>query len=131
MPGLKVYLQAYTTDGQEALRQCLAQEFERSVSFLCKVHLVRNIKEKCHQLHISESATTHILDDIFGSDDIVNAQTQEKYTSMFDLELRRKWDSLERRDTDKYPKFATYFEKHKRDDIWNHATPEVLYKFDK
>ena len=36
VPGLKMYLQGYSTDGEEALRSSLAQEFGRSLSFLCK-----------------------------------------------------------------------------------------------
>ena len=38
VPGLKVFLQAYCSDGERALRQALGQEFERSVAFLCKNH---------------------------------------------------------------------------------------------
>ena len=38
IPGLKVYLQAYCTDGEKALFEALGQEFERSVAFVCKIH---------------------------------------------------------------------------------------------
>ena len=44
VPGLNVYLQGYSTDVEVSLRLALAQEFERSLSFLCKTHAERNIK---------------------------------------------------------------------------------------
>lgn len=128
VPGLKLYLQGYSTDGEEALRQCLAQEFERSLSFLCKVHLQRNIKEKCQKLHMSESSISLILDDIFGSDGLVNAETKAEYTRRYE-ELQREWDELERMETKKDPKFSKYFRTHKHDDIWNHATPKVPLRY--
>ena len=58
VPGLKVYLQGYSTDSEAPLRQALAQEFERSLSFLCKTHAQRNIKDKCYKLHFSQSLTS-------------------------------------------------------------------------
>lgn len=127
VPGLKMYLQGYTTDGEEALRQCLAQEFDRSLSFLCKVHIQRNIKAKCHNLHISESSTNQILDDIFGSDGLINAETEKQYRSRFE-ELKVEWDEINERETNKDAKFSKYFQNHKLDDIWNHATPKVFIR---
>ena len=50
VPGPKVHLQGYSTDSEVPLRQALAQEFERSLSFICKIHVQRNIKEKCRKL---------------------------------------------------------------------------------
>ena len=44
IPGLKVYLQAYCTDGENALRGALGQEFERSVAFMCKIRENRTLK---------------------------------------------------------------------------------------
>ena len=57
VPGLKVYLQGYYTDSEAPLRQALAQELEKSLSFLCKTHAQRNIKDKCYKLHFSQSLT--------------------------------------------------------------------------
>lgn len=111
-------MQAYSTDGEEALRQCKV-----------KVHLMRNIEDKCH--HMSEASTTQIVNDIFGSDGLVNAQTKEEYSSKFDLDVRQKWDNLERMETDQDPKFSTYLEQHKLHDVWNHSTLKVLLKFRK
>jgi len=47
VPGLKFHLHAYMTDGEKALREALGQEFERSVAFLCKLHVKQNIQDKC------------------------------------------------------------------------------------
>jgi hypothetical protein len=74
---------------------------------------------------MSESSINVILDDIFGSDGLVNAQTKEEYRSRFE-ELKVEWDALEERETKIYSKFSKYFEQYKLDDIWNHATPKVL-----
>ena len=43
IPCLKVYLQAYCTDGEKPLREALGQEFERSDAFVCKIHEKQNI----------------------------------------------------------------------------------------
>jgi len=125
VPGLKMYLQAYTTDGEEALRQCLAQEFDRSVSFLCKIHLQRNIKEKCRSLKMSESLSNKIAQDVFGGDGLVHAETENEYRRRFE-NLKIEWDVAEEEDTRNDAKFSKYFEKFKLEDIWNHATPKVF-----
>ena len=61
IPGLKVYLQAYCTDGEKALREALGQEFERSVAFVCKIHEKQNIKNKCSKLQISNAVRKVIV----------------------------------------------------------------------
>lgn len=76
IPGLKVYLQAYCTDGEKALREALGQEFERSVAFVCKIHEKQNIKDKCSKLQPSNAVGKVIVDDIFGSEGLVQASTE-------------------------------------------------------
>ena len=67
VPGLKVHLQGYSTDSEVPLRQALEKEFERSLSFICKIHVQRNIKEKCRKLGLSQSLTDLIVSDIKNS----------------------------------------------------------------
>lgn len=76
IPGLKVYLQAYCTDGEKTLREALSQEFERSVAFVCKIHEKQNIKDKCSKLQLSNAVGKVIVDDIFGSEGLVHASTE-------------------------------------------------------
>ena len=68
IPGLKVCLQAYCTDGEKVLREALGQEFERSVAFVCKIHEKQNIKDKCSKLQISTAVSKVIDHDIVTSE---------------------------------------------------------------
>ncbi|CAH3181480.1 unnamed protein product, partial [Porites evermanni] len=124
LPGVKAYLQAYCTDGELALREAFGQEFERSVSFLCKLHVKQNIKEKCSKLQMSKAATEVIVNDIFGSEGLVHASEKTEYWAKVE-ELKRKWDTLEQKDTRRDPQFATYFVRHKADEVWNHLSAKV------
>ena len=76
IPGLKVYLQAYCTDGEKALHRALGQEFDRSVAFVCKIHEKQNIKDKGSKLQISNAVSKVIVDDIFNSEGFVHASTK-------------------------------------------------------
>ena len=124
IPGLKVYLQAYCTDGEKALREALGQEFERSVAFVCKIHEKQNIKDKCSKLQISNAVTKVIVHDIFGSQGLVHASTETEYWEKLE-ELKQKWDSLEREDTKRDPRFSCYFSSYKADEILHHVTAKV------
>ena len=124
VPGLKVYLQGYSTDSEAPLRQALAQEFEKSLSFLCKPHAQRNIKDKCYKLHFSQSLTGVILGDIFGSGGLILADTEEDYKHRLD-ELTKKWDALEMAETGKPPNFSRYYRVHKSNDVFHHMTAKV------
>ena len=79
IPGLKVYLQAYCTDEEKALREALGQEFERSVAFVCKIHEKQNIKDKCSKLQISNAVSKVIVNHIFGSEGLVHVSTETEY----------------------------------------------------
>jgi len=125
VPGLKVYLQGYSTDSEESLRQSMAQEFERAVSFLCKVHMQRNIQDKCRALKMSQRVVDTVVSDIFGSAGLTSAETEEEFNCQLD-KLMSKWDNLENADTNNPPKFSRYFRVYKRDDIWYHVSAKVL-----
>ena len=124
IPGLKAYLQAYSTDGEKALREALGQEFERSVAFLCKIHVKQNIKDQCSKLKISKAVTNVVVDDIFGTEGLVHASKEAEYWKKLE-ELKQKWDNLEREDTRRDPRFSSYFTRHKADEIWYHVTAKV------
>ncbi|CAB4026532.1 Hypothetical predicted protein [Paramuricea clavata] len=124
VPGLKLYLQGYSSDSESALRQALAQEFEKSLSFLCKLHAQKNIEEKCRKLRFSKSLTDIIINDIFGSGGLVMADSVEDYRDHLDA-LTSKWDYLEFKDTKKTPSFSTYFRQYKSSDILNHVSAKA------
>lgn len=124
VPGLKKYLQGYSSDSESALRQALAQEFEKSLSFLCKLHAQKNIEEKCRKLRFSKSLTDIIINDIFGSGGLVMADSVEDYRDHLDA-LTSKWDDLEFKDTKKTPSFSTYFRQYKSSDILNHVSAKA------
>ena len=124
VPGLKVYLQGYSSDSEDALKQALAHKFERSLSFLCKIHVQRNIVEKCRKLHLSQSVTDVLIHDIFGSGGLVYSETEQAYKSTLD-ELRLRWDRLELADTNKPPRFARYYHVYKSEIIWHHVTAKA------
>jgi len=76
IPDLKVYLQAYCTDGEKALCGALRQELDRSVAFVSKIHEKKNIKDKGSKLQISNAVSKVIVDDIFNSEGLVHASTK-------------------------------------------------------
>ena len=112
VPGLKVFLQAYCSDGERPLHQALGQEFERSVPFLCKNHVKQNIQEQCFKLKISQAVTSVIVNDIFGSEGLVYTSNERLYRSKLE-ELKQKWDDVEVADTRREPRFSSYFLKFK------------------
>ena len=124
VPGLKVYLQGYSTDAEVPLRQALAQELEQSLSFLCKIHAERNMKEKCHKLRFIQSLTNAIVGDIFGNGGLIFADTEEAYQHGVE-NLTSKWDALESAETGKPPQFSKYIRVYKSDDIWHRVTAKV------
>lgn len=124
MPGLKVFLQAYSTDGEKPLRQALGQELERSVAFLRKNHVKENIQDKCSKLQISQAVTDVIVNDIFGSEALVYASNERLYRSKLE-ELKQKWDNTELADMRREPRFSSYFLKCEADEIWNHVSAKV------
>ena len=79
IPSLKVYLQAYCTDEENAPREALGQDFKMSVTFGCKIHEKQNIKDKCSKFQISNAVSKVIVDDIFGSEGLVHASTETEY----------------------------------------------------
>lgn len=83
---------------------------------MCKLHVKQNIKEKCSKLQMSKAATEVIVNDIFGSEGLVHASEKTEYLAKVE-ELRKKWDTLEQKDTRRDPQFATYFVRHKADEV--------------
>ena len=104
LPGLKAYLQAYSTDGEKALREALGQEFERSVAFLCKIHVKQNIKDQCSKLKIWKAVTYVVIDDIFGTEGLVHASKEAEYWKKLE-ELKQKWDNLNAKTQDEVRDF--------------------------
>ena len=71
------------------------------MSFLCKTHVQRNIKEKCRKLGLSQCLTDVIVGDILGSGGLISEDTEEP------------------------PKFASYYHVYKLSDIWHHVAAKA------
>ena len=56
---------AFGTDGEKVLVIHL-HEFHFAVHLTCFIHCRRNIKERLHDKHFTESEMKNVLDDIFG-----------------------------------------------------------------
>jgi len=125
IPGLKVYLQAYCTDGEKALRGALGQEFDRSVAFVCKIHEKQNIKDKGSKLQISNAVSKVIVDDIFNSEGLVHASTKRSTGKNSRNSSRSETGWSEREDTRREPQFSSYFSSYKADEILHHVTARV------
>lgn len=91
---------------------------------MCKLHVKQNIKEKCSKLQMLKAATEVIVNDIFGSEGLVHASEKTEYWAKVE-ELKKKWDTLEQKDARRDPQFATYFVRHKADEVWNHLSAKV------
>ena len=57
---------AFGTDGEQALADAFNHEFPFSQRLICSVHVHQNIKQKCNELQIPSDLSQKILNDIFG-----------------------------------------------------------------
>ena len=112
MPGLKGYLQGYTSDHEKSLRNALAHEFPVAVSYICVVHAKRNISEKFSELGLSKALSSEIIKDIFGQGGLLYCETRESYEFLCN-KLIDKWTDLEGAEK-KNPLFSQYFETYKK-----------------
>ena len=119
LPGLKLHLQGYASDSEQALRNALAQEFSNAVSFLCGIHAKRNLSDKCQNLGLSKELTSTIIKDIFGAGGLVYCQDRLSFDTMC-THLQKKWDDLEKNEKH-VPSFSKYFMKYKMNDIYDHV----------
>ncbi|XP_066917468.1 uncharacterized protein [Clytia hemisphaerica] len=122
--GIRQHLEGYCSDSEKALRNALAREFPRSLAFLCFIHVKKNISMYCNDtLRLSQGLSDVIIDDIFGVDGLVHAESTKAYHERVEL-LIPKWDDLEKSEKNGKPRFSNYFITHKKEDVLNHTLLE-------
>ena len=123
VPGIKVFLQGYASDGEMALRNALAQEFPHTIAFICTVHAKKNITERCNDLGLSKQLTSTVVCDIFGAGGLLFMKDRTSYDDKCRA-LMAKWDELECGEKVS-PSFAKYFEKCKKEDLYEHMRAQL------
>ena len=99
VPGLKVYIQGFSADGEKALELSLSHEFQSALMFLCYIHSKKNISSTCfNKFKLSRRLTNEINDDIFGKGGLVYAESSSEFKASVDL-LKMKWSQLEQSET--------------------------------
>ena len=59
-------VKAFGTDGEKALGDAFAHEFQHATQLTCFIHFRRNIKQQLQERHYPEAETKEVLDDVFG-----------------------------------------------------------------
>jgi len=59
-------VQAFGTDGEQALIDALSHEFTFSRRLTCFIHVKQNIRDKCVECNLPGELIQQIQDDIFG-----------------------------------------------------------------
>ena len=92
-------LRAFGTDGEKALADAFAHEFNYAVHLTCFIHCRRNIKCQLHTLGFPECSIKEVLDDIFGcqqgSEGLVDSLNEEEFSQKLEV-LQRQWNELEK-----------------------------------
>ena len=93
----------FGTDGEKALSDAFAHEFHFAVHLTCFIHCRRNIKERLHNQHFSESEIKNVLDDIFScqhgdvfAEGLVDANSEDEFEKKLETLLER-WKAIEER----------------------------------
>ena len=121
IPSLKMFLQGYASDSEKALRNALAHEFPNALSFICYIHIMRNISSYCNEtLRFSQKLTDNIINDIFGAAGLIYCEEHSAYQLMLSI-FKPKWDKLEYIHTQKAPRFSRYFVKNKEGILYHHV----------
>jgi hypothetical protein len=111
------YLNAYGTDGEQALLKALEKCFPFAVGLRCSIHKRRNIEHYLHEnLHVPQAVRKQILDDIFGKSNassyicgIGDAESPEDFDAQLEA-IRDPWERLA-------PGFHHWFVKHHATDF--------------
>ena len=111
-------LRAFGTDGEKALADAFAHEFNYAVHLTCFIQCRRNIKCQLHTLGFSECSIKEVLDDIFGcqqgstlSEGLVDSLNEEEFSQKLEV-LERRWNELEKTHN-ACPGFYSWFMRNK------------------
>ena len=113
------WLRAFGTDGEKALGDAFAHEFHFAVRLTCFIHCRRNIKERLHDQHFSESEMKNGLDDIFGckhedvfAEGLVDANSENEFDKKLET-LQERWKAIKERNAAIKPGFGSWFSQYK------------------
>ena len=104
-------LNAFGTDGEEALSNAFHENFPNAVHVQCALHKRDNILTKLHALHVPQDDCKEIIGDIFGYQSgstfftgLYDAEDVQDFSAKLDS-LKEKWDHI-------HPDFYEWFCKH-------------------
>lgn len=111
-------VQAFGSDGEESLVQALKSSFPWAQQLRCFLHMLRNLKSKLTECHVSSSSSMAIIADIFGRSDgtsfregLVDASNESTFFTQLES-MEKKWNKLENADSKQKPKFHYWFVKY-------------------
>ena len=95
-------LKAFGTDGESELIKAFQMCFPKAVHLRCTNHLRQNVKDKLHNLNVSQSVSKEILADIFGTrigthfeSGLADAQSEAVFKKSLER-LKARWNNLEK-----------------------------------
>ncbi len=122
-------VQAFGTDGEQALSDAFSHEFSSAVHLMCSIHMQRNIKQKLIELRIPESVRNQLLTSVCGKqrgntlhEGLIDASTSEEFEYQLD-HLQEKWE--EDVEQDGVLEFFAWFRKYKAGIIKRSMIKEV------
>ena len=81
----------FSTDGDKALVEALAHNFQLAIQLRCFIHFKKNVHEKLHSLGFSSSLAKEMLSDIFGkhtgscySEGLVDSTSELEFDTMLE-----------------------------------------------
>lgn len=125
VPGLSKHLKAYGTDSEDGLINALSAGFREASHLLCYIHCKKNIIEKLKKTGVSQSFSSRVCSDIFGSNGLLWSESSEEFEEKAS-KLVQEWDELESLERVGKPEFSSYFETYKRKEMKNKMAKFVV-----
>ena len=131
-----VNLKAFGTDSESELIKAFQMCFPNAVHLRCTNHLHQNIKDKLHDLNVSQRITKEILADIFGTQigthfesGIADVQSEALFKKSLE-HLKAWWNNLQKscNSGGREPQFHAWFCCYKAEDIVKCVLPGVRSK---
>ena len=105
-------VQAFRTDGEEALSDALRHGFPSAVHLCCQIHKRRNIEAKLKDMRFPVESCSQILDNIFGKqrgDTMYEGLIDSQDSSSFDIKLNTIKEKWRNHDPLKSDRFCNWF----------------------
>ena len=116
-------IQAFGTDGEQALIDAFCHEFHFSHHLTCFIHVKRNIKDKCAECNLPSDLSQQIIDDIFGKkiggvyfEGLVDAYSDSDYYDKLDAAIES-WHKRSFTSSANIQKFTEWFLANKKNVI--------------